>query len=275
MEVYLLTPLDLDRFAHLFPEYLLKELPADSLLLGCVCEETPAAAGLLMAHAQDREIFVDWLYVDEAYRRRGGGRALMEALLESAEASGVVDEIDLSFSQNSEHMTAFLKDCGFMVFFREGDKGFTTRLKHFPKLPVPGETAGEFVPLAEVPDAEIARFSGLLEDSVIPGAAIDAPLDPADYLPQSLVCLENGAIRAMCLFSREGDGLYIPWIYNNCSVPTTFIALVNESMEGLKRTFPPDTILSFASVDISVEEIIEKRIPVLQRTEVYLASYVF
>ena len=61
MEIDLLTPLELEKFEHLFPPYLLKELPADEILLGCVNEAPLDAAGILMAHPDEGELFIDWI----------------------------------------------------------------------------------------------------------------------------------------------------------------------------------------------------------------------
>ena len=104
-------------------------------------------------------------------------------------------------------------------------------------------------------------------------AAVDLPFRPEVYLPESLVCLEEGKIRGLCLFSGDEKGLSIDWVCNNCSVSTTFIDLFNEAMSRLKKRFPPETKLVFASVNEGVENIVEKQVPIERRAEIYVGTY--
>ena len=275
METVFLTPVDLEKFAHLFPDYLLDELPADALLIGCVEEDPLAAAGILMAHIEEMEVIVDWLYVDEPYRRRGGARAMLEILIEDAGACDGLGGVSIVFAQDHEHMAEFLRSCDFMVTYKEGCKGFVTKLGNFPYFPEPGKKSGEIVPIGEVSEEESARFAGILNDAVIPGVAVPVPFDRGDYRPESCVCLEDGKIHAVCLLKGDEEGLSIPWIYNHCSAHASFFVTVNESINRLKEKFPADTKLSMASVNTGIEEIIEKYIPVLERSEIYFGTYPF
>ena len=102
MEVCVLTPADLGKYAHLFPAELLPELPGDELLLGCVQAAPPAAVGILMAHVEEREVLIDWLYVEEEYRRQGGGKEMPELLVQGAEASGRADAVSIVFSERDD-----------------------------------------------------------------------------------------------------------------------------------------------------------------------------
>ena len=275
MQITFLTPIDLEKFAHLFPDYLLDELPADALLLGCIEEDPPTAAGILMAHIEEMEVIVDWLYVDEPFRRKGGARAMLEILIEEADAYGELDGVSIAFSEEHENMAEFLRSCDFMVVHKEGCKGFVTRLGSFPRFPAPGPQKGDIVPIGEIPEKESARFAGILDNAVIPGIAVPTPFSPSDYRPESCACLEDGKVRALCLLKGDEEGLSIPWVYNNCSTNASFIATVNESMKLLKEKFPADTRLSMASVNVGIEEIIEKYVPVLERSEIYYGTYPF
>ena len=113
MEICVLTPLDLDRFAHLYPPDLLKELPGDALLLGCVEEDPLEAAGVLLGHVEEDEVIVDWLYVDEPFRRKGGASAMLELLIETAAEAGDIDGVNVFYAEESDGMEELLKACGF------------------------------------------------------------------------------------------------------------------------------------------------------------------
>ena len=273
MEIFTLTPPDLDKFAHLFPASLLKELPADELMLGCAEEEPPAAAGVLLAHVEELELMIDWLYVDEAFRRKGCAREMLTALMQAAAESEELDAASVIFTEGMEGMAEFLRAMGFLVAVRGRDKGFVTRLGRFPRFKNPAGSRGTFVPLHEVDPGELARFAAILDDGVLPDMAVETPFAPEAYLPESMVCLEEGKIRALCLFSGDGSGLTIDWVYNNCSVSTTFIDLFNEAMSRLKKRFPPETKLMFASVNEGVESIVEKQVPIESRAEVYVGTF--
>lgn len=275
MEINLLTPPDLEKFEHLFPPYLLKELRADEILLGSVNEEPLEAAGILMAHPEEGELFVDWIYVDEPYREKGAGRAMLELLVDTAEESGRIDGVTLVFSQYQKNLDVFLRACDFAVFQREGDRGFLTTLGKFPRFPISGAPIGEILPLPKVGQNALRWFSDLLSDAAVPGVAVEIPFEVNRYLPESCVLLEDGRIRGLCLLEKNDKGISIAWIYNYCSSPDAIIHVMNESMRLLKENYPADMGLSFASVNPAIEGIIERRIPVASRAEIYVGTYRF
>ena len=275
MTVCILTPLNLNKCSHLFPESLLDDLPASTLLLGCVEEEPLAAAGILMAHVEQREMVIDWLYVDEAFRRRGGGRAMLEGLRDAAKASGKLDGMTMTYTQVHQNMTEFLRACGFIAVYREGCRAFRSTLGDFHIFPVPAEKNGVLQSLRDVPPEEVARFSGVLGTGVIPNVGIRPPIDPMDYRPESCAYLERGKIRGLWLVQDERDGISFPWfcnISNSLSVP---LSLMNTSLKQLKAALPASTTVSFASTNPDIEMIVRKHFRVSQNIDVYFATYLF
>ena len=275
MEVCVLTPADLEKFAHLYPPELPEELPADELLLGCVETDPLTAAGILMAHVESGEVFVDWLYVDEPYRRRGGGKAMLELLTREAAACEQVSGVNVVFSDRAENMEDLLRACSYIVAANGEDCGYRTTLGLFPRLPAPGEIEGKLVALSDVEAAELARFASVLDKGLLPNIAVPVPFDSADYLPESGVCLVDGRIRGVCLLTGDAESLSIAWIYSGAAVPSTLPALINSSISRLRERFSSETPLYFASVNGNVREIIERYIPVKERIEVYLGMYRF
>lgn len=271
MKIGVVTPKDLDYFSHLSPVRLTQALPEDTLLVGCVEDSAPpVAAGILMAHAEESMVVVDWLYVDEAFRRRGGGRAMLELLLQNARASGILKGVSVFFADDDENMPAFLAACGFGVSQRGGSAGFAIRLGDFPYIPAFGPTKGSIVPLEEIPEAERVRFAALLDSAAIPGIAVPTPFSFRAYRPESCVCLEDGIIRAICLLRGDENGLSIDWIYSN-TAPPAIIRTINESVSRLKGAFPADTTLAFASVNKDLENVIKRYLPAAQRSETHFA----
>ena len=275
MEISLLTPLDLDKFAHLYPESILGELPADAILIGCIITEPIDAAGILMAHVDDTDIVIDWLYVDEMYRRKGCASTMMKVLLDAAAESGELDSVTIIFSEEDEGMSEFLRINEFMVTYRGGDKGFSTRLGKIPVLPVNEKLKGQLNFLDDVPETEFSRFRSLLNEMVIPGVAIKLPFEKRNYLPESSAIMENGVIRAIFLVRKMDESIEVSWVYNNTNQAAAFPALINASVNQLKKSYPEDNAFCFASVSSKMDEFIEKCIPVESSSEIYFGSYMF
>ena len=267
MALTLLSPLDLDKFAHLFPDDLLDELEADEIMIGYVEEEPLAATGILMAHVNDLEVFIDWIYVDEDHRRKGAGRSMMEFLIDSCAQIEELSGLSIVFSQEHKEMKSFLDACEFFVVFKEGCKGFETTLGDFPKFPVMGES-GEIIPISEVPEKELERFTVAVNNTSVPGAAVSLPFGAANYLPESTALLEDGKIKGLCLMEEKDYGLSLSWAYNLSSHAANFPALLNKCINLLK-----EKIMGIASVGEKVDEIIETYIPVKKSSEVYFGTY--
>ncbi len=274
MVVNVLTPYDLTKFSHLYPDYILSKIPADALLIGCISEDPLDAAGILMAHVEEGEIIIDWLYVDEPYRRQHGATDMVSVLLTAAEEFGELEGVNVLFSETDENLWEFFRSMDFITTYRGGDKGFYTELGKIPKLPVMDEITGELCSLSEVPEKEIERFMNLLNGSVIPGGFYD-PYKQDVYLPESSVILVDGLIRGICLVRNLDDGLDIAWLYNYTNNPNAFPALINACVNKLKESYPENTPFTFASTSPKMDQFIESVIPVDYSIEMYIASYPF
>ena len=66
------------------------------------------------------------------------------------------------------------------------------------------------------------------DESVIlnPGDSIVVP----SGLTHGTVCLEKGVIRALALLQGDQNGLSIPWIFNDSTDPTAFIATITSAL---------------------------------------------
>ncbi|MBP3719336.1 MAG: GNAT family N-acetyltransferase [Eubacterium sp.] len=275
MALSLLTPLDLDKFSHLFSDSILQDLPADEILLGYIEENPIVATGILMAHVEENDMMIDWLYVDEDYRRKGAAREMIEFLIENSEKAEGVYGVSAVFTQEHENMNKMFEDMNFFVSFREGTVGFETTVEDFPMFPVIGEKSGEIMSVKDVPSDELDRFSKIVNDVVFPGIAIPFPFAFSSYIPESSVILENGRIKGVCLMKEGVDGLILSWAYNISKEAANFPALLNYCTKLIKDKYPADTSIGIASLGIKVDEIIETYIPVKNRVEIYFATYPF
>ena len=213
MKIFALDPLDLPIFYNLFPESLLHDVPADAFLVGCADGEPLQPAGVLIAHVAQRSLIVDWLYVDEAYRRRGGASQMMQMLLDCAFEVEEIEDVTLTFSQKHTGMDAFLRAMQFGVVFMEGCKGYETTLGKFRCLPEEKAISKKIVPLHSVPAQELARFERLLDSGLLPDVGIRS-LRPEDYRPQSMAYLEGSTLLGLWLVQERNGKLFIPWFCN-------------------------------------------------------------
>ncbi len=275
MALSLLTPLDLDKFSHLFPDTILQDLPADEILIGYIEENPLAATGILMAHIEENNMMIDWLYVDEEYRRKGAAREMIDFLIENSEKAEGIYGISAIFTQEHDNMFKMFKAMNFFVSFREGTVGFETTVEDFPIFPVIGEKSGEIMSVKDVPSEELNRFSKLVNDSALPGIAISFPFTFSSYIPESSVILENGKIKGVCLMEESGDGLILSWAYNISKQAANFPALLNYCTKLIKDKYPAKTSIGIASLNTKVNEIIDTYVPVKDRVEIYFATYPF
>lgn len=224
MKIFALDPLDLPIFYDLLPESLLHDVPAGALLVGCGDGEPLQPAGVLIAHVEQPSLLVDWLYVNEAYRRRGGARQMMQMLLVCAFEVEEIEDVTLTFSQEHEGMDAFLRAMEFGVLFMEGCKGYETTLGRFRFMPGEKSIPGKIVPLHTVPRQEVAHFERLMDSGVLPDVAIRS-LRPEDYRAESMAYLEGGNLLGLWLVQERNGKLFIPWFCNYSRALTVPISL--------------------------------------------------
>ena len=274
MKIFALDPLDLPIFYNLFPESLLHDVPADAFLVGCADGEPLQPAGVLIAHVAQRSLIVDWLYVDEAYRRRSGASQMMQMLLDCAFDVEEIEDVTQTFSQKHTGMDAFLRAMQVGVVFMEGCKGYETTLGKFRCLPEEKAVSKKIVPLHSVPAQEVARFERLLDSGLLPDVGIRS-LRPEDYRPQSMAYLEGNTLLGLWLVQERNGKLFIPWFCNYSKALTVPISLMNASIRAMSRSYAPDTPVYFASLSPKMESVIRKLFRTPTQTEIYLATYGF
>ena len=226
--------MDLPIFYNLLPESLLHDVPAGALLVGCGDGEPLQPAGVLIAHVEQQSLLVDWLYVDEAYRRRGGARQMMQMLLDCAFEVEEIEDVTLTFSQEHEGMDAFLRAMAFGVVFMEGCKGYETTLGRFRFMPGEKSIPRKIVPLHTVPRQQVAHFERLMDSGVLPDVAIRT-LRPEDYRAESMTYLEGGNLLGLWLVQERNGKLFIPWFCNYSRALTVPISLGILRKPGMRR----------------------------------------
>ena len=273
MAISVLTIDELIKFNKLYPDILLDELPEDELLIGYIEESPLRAAGILMAHPEGRTMLLDWIFVDENSRQRGGGRAMLELLRDSCEASGEIDAVIITFYDKNLHMDNLLTTCGFISGYMPGCKSFVTRLSRI-KSPK-GIKAGkvDYLHLDQVSEEIIEKLNRYLSMNVISNIGIELPLRPEDYRKESMVHISNGIIDSLWLVSDEEDGVSFPWFFNRAQDPIVPIELMNQVLRELKMNFPKETKVFVTSIKPNVENVIYNYFNPQAYKEIYFGVY--
>ncbi len=273
MAVSVLTVEELIKFNELYPDILLDELPEDELLIGYIEEDPLRAAGILMAHPEGRTMLLDWMFVDESSRRRGGGRAMLELLRDSCEASGEIDAIILTFYNENQHMNSFLTACGFISGYMPGCKSYVTRLSRI-KSPkgIKAENVN-YLHLNQAPAEAIEKLNRYLSMNVVSDIGIGLPLKPENYREESMVHISNGMIDSLWLVRDEENGISFPWFFNGSQNLIVPIGLMNQVLRELKMKFPEDTKVFVTSIKPNIENVIYGYFNPQSYKEIYFGVY--
>ena len=274
---------DLLKFSALFYDELVLSLPSDVLMMGAVdiSGEVPRAVGLLIFHMRGKSAYIDWLFVEEASRRKGIGKYMLNHLkrLFAQDPSKSIEVVFMNFDETIWGMGSFLKKDGFGVTFFDGDFNIFAPLKSVKLIGKDEDMGGKLkaVPLSEVPKASYTDFenylSGLGTDIVI---GIVGPVEPEDYRAESRAVLDGDRIVGMMLVSDTiyNDTVMIDWAYSIPkfvlqSVPLAFNTVITE----LRKYLPENTVLCMASLEENVGGIIRKTMPGAVFTEAYSAFW--
>ena len=275
---------DLFKFSALFYEELLLQIPEDAFLLGAIdtTDTVPKAAGLLIFHLSEGDAYIDWLFVDEACRKRGVGKALIDFLKElfTKDSDQTVDVIFMNFDETIEGMGRFLRNNDFGVTFYDGNFNIYAPLKSVRLMDPNNNVRGDFktLPLSEIPDStfdELEKHIMLTDDDFVIGVV--PPIRSADFRAESRAVLNGNRIVGIMLVSDTiyKNNIVIDWVYSIPryvlkAVPLAFDAVISE----LRKSLPGNTMISMASLTDNVGGIIRKTMPGAVFLEAYSAFWI-
>lgn len=190
---------NIDYFRELAPE---EDFENENLIWLGVVDSDGTACGVIGAGVFEELAYIDWIYVDPAYRKKGAGRALlkwMKTVLWEAQ----VKAVEISFSDEAEDLEEFLMEEGF--FIETDEEIYSVPLKELIFSDVIDTSLktrrmeNPVVTLSEMKDP--GELYDYLSDNGIPFSM------KADRLEHSLVLLnENGRICGCMLISEGGNG---------------------------------------------------------------------
>ena len=276
IEIVVLENEDILKFSALYYDELLLEIPDDAIALGAISTENdePKAVGILIFHIREEIAFVDWLYVDDEFRRKGVGTTLINSLKEviiQTQDETKIDSISLSFTRSAEGLGIFLRENGFAVAFGIGNYNVVAALQRIKLIGARESANLKAVPLSMVPDASFVEFDSYLNiiDDVVVG--IESPIAIENYRKESRAIMEGDIIVAIMLVSDtiEENMISIDWVYAMPkymlhAIPLAFDTVISE----LKKNCNERTIINMASLSPTVEGIIRKTMPGAIFTEI-------
>lgn len=261
---------DLLKFRNLFYDELLLTLPDDIMMLGAidVSGNAPKAVGLMIFHARETSVYIDWLYVDEEQRRRGIGTMLLNnlktALIDDPDAS--IKTVFMNFDETIVGMGAFLRENAFAVAFYDGEFNIFAPLKSV-RLMKQKEGDGRTlrsIPLSEVKKESFDAFESYLDKAGDEVMGVVGPIEASDYRPESRAIMDGDKIVGIMLVGNtvRKDTVIIDWVY---SVPKHVLVAVplafDDVITQLRKNLPENTMISMASMNQNVGSIIRKTMP--------------
>ena len=273
---------DLLKFRNLFYDELLLTLPEDIIMLGAIDVSglSPKAVGLMIFHARERSVYIDWLYVDDLCRRRGVGTMLIRDLMitVSKDPDKSIETVFMNFDEVIVGMGAFLRANRFAVTFFDGNFNIYAPLKSviLMRKNENERRVLRSIPLAEVKQESYDAFDRYLEmtnDEVI---GVVGPITASDFRPESRAIMDGDRIVGIMLVGDtvRKDVVLIEWVY---SVPKFVLSAVplafNDVITELRNNMPEGTMLSMAAMAENVGSIIRKTMPGAVFSEAYSAFW--
>lgn len=263
--IYTLNKDNVHMFRLLFPEDIVSFFGDDKVGFGVMCDDTPAA--LLLASFTDDVLWLDWLYVKEEYRGTGVSIRLLNAFYKNM--SGLVsDNIVYTACENPEVQyvltkTGFEFDSEAAQFtFRSTLSGLNSVPEHKPDKAV--------TLLNKLDQAALANLNREIVNSGVLGVAL--PVDPADYMRESLVYTDGDKIKAMLLLKEHGDVIDVAYAWVAGGEEKALIHLISAAKVLLQNTHSEDTEISMTTLNEASKKLASHLFPKSECTQVFKGS---
>ncbi len=234
--------------AYLFYDFLPEELDLEipnRFCLGAAYDSY--AVGVIVFSVDDVMTTVEWLYVDEKYRRKGVAARLIESTKELMMGSSVMG-LSAVFPMENEDMNGFFEGVGFGVF--PGDVSHTVSMKAISDSPKASKmlsrsTKDEIIVLEEMTSEEKGQFMAFLKSEI----ASDHLIYKCDH-KYSFVAYKNGTICGCLICSGDwNDNINIDLLYNKSETMFTAVSLLKEMISAINTDRAEKQNLHFVAAD--------------------------
>jgi predicted GNAT family acetyltransferase len=246
-------------------------LTDSSVLFGCVDDDTDTACGIIVLDVSIKRVLVRYMYIAEAFRGRGYGKALLERAISFMEKSDV-DEIQIFIdSHEYPEITMMILEEGFLRFgFYNAETGviptYTATLgqllhsKNFKGKILDDVGAGiahdNIAFLDSLPKGWIHSFNNSMVDND------SFFFDPIDFVVVdsriSIAALSDNSITGMIWASADENNITVDGIYLTRQSQMFALSMVKAMLSAAKKYYKKDALVSFAAVDSKVTALAEK-----------------
>ena len=210
-------------------------------------------AGALKARVESDALYVTGLVVDTYFRNRGIATKLLSDFIVYSRDNLLMGEIVFLYPENEyteicEHIMSGLgfgqeTDGGLCFSSTVGD------LRDIAELRAGKGSGYSCIPLTKLTDRQISLLERKVAESGV-SCGIRFPLERERYLPDSIACLSGeGKLAGLIAISGGRSGINIDWIYMPSRNPAVLSSLISRAVGSLKKNYPPETGISFTSLN--------------------------
>ena len=255
-------------FRSLLLPDVLTALEQGQLLSILGLEEDGVACGAIAGGVtEEGDLEILSLYVSPDYRRRGGGRMLVDALLKQAAkafGSGLVTA-DFNVTEE-EHKTLlpFLEAMGFQQEDDQGENIYYITLQQLQASPffkdLSGAPAKDILPFQKLRSEELLAAQHRAAKELVP--LPEKPLTSPE-LDRRVSCAKvwDGKVLAFLAFDHAVADLNLACAWNGERTPNTIVSLLRAASGFIAQNYAPETVISMQAVNTASAELIQALLP--------------
>ncbi len=234
MDKFLLDITTVDAFQELYPSEASELCDDLHISYGGVYGGKPAA--LISYRMTDQELYLDWIYTAEPFRRKGLMSELLDYTLEKFES--IVSGEYVNVICPGTELMEFLDRHSFEFETETVGTSYIAEVDKMKMVNKKGSTKGS-ARLSEVMDTEIKLINNELINAGPAAYCVKRPLNPADYFELSRVSIVNNRLCALILLNRDKeDTLDISYVYKADGAEVLLMLNILEISDELKKEFP-------------------------------------
>ena len=248
--------------------------------VGAISEEEGDVkpVGILIAHMTESELVLDWIYVEEAYRRQGIGSGLLGRIMESGLNIRDLEGVMAVLTEADEEVLNFLDAANYAIIPAENAGQLHVRLFDFEGADDEGKTPGvSSILLSKVPIKYLRAFEDYIKEESLKtriSQGVSYPILPVAYANCSTVIMYEDEVCGMVLLKEENPGYSVPWIYVKPSHEMDLPFLLNETYDNImKETGNQDVPMMFGTLNEDSVNLVEKLFPDADFEQLLIAYY--
>ena len=258
MENYkLLEEEQLRGYAYMIPRWLLESPREGADVQFWGVEESGIPCGAAVLSGEPGILTLQYMYMDEVFRKEGRGTKFLAELLHNAYHAGKrefrVRLIPGAYPEFEKLLNGY-------PFRREEERigNFSCTLEELSQIKYFQGGFGSVESLSVCTNEELSPFY----QKVIAREAdlVEMPLNKNDYLADcSAVFMDQGKPAGLLLVKEDGEGaVTIPLLVSLSKNLAAPIEMMRFSVQEGSRCYPPDTVCSFAVIDEALFQALEK-----------------